>query len=89
MPRIPRIVIVDVAHYVTQRGNGRQFILATDAERMVYLDFPQHSLQRQRDGGSGQLPDVKPVHLVVVPGRDSPSLRVLTRRGTSRALRAL
>jgi hypothetical protein len=26
-------------HHVTQRGNARQFILATDAERLVYLDL--------------------------------------------------
>ena len=39
MARFARVVIVDVAHHVTQRGNGRQFILATDAERMVYLDL--------------------------------------------------
>ena len=35
--RLPRVVVVDVAHHVTQRGNGGQFILATDCERMVYL----------------------------------------------------
>jgi putative transposase len=34
MPRVARVVIADVAHHVTQRGNGRQFILATDAERL-------------------------------------------------------
>jgi putative transposase len=39
MARLARVVIVDVAHHVRQRGNGRQFILATDAERMVYLDL--------------------------------------------------
>ena len=33
MARVARIVVADVAHHVTQRGNGRQFILATDAER--------------------------------------------------------
>ena len=34
MPRVARVVIADVAHHVTQRGNGRQFILASDAERL-------------------------------------------------------
>ena len=34
--RLPRVVVVDVAHPVTARGNGRQFILATDSERRVY-----------------------------------------------------
>jgi len=27
MARLPRVVIVDVAHHVTQRGNGRQIFL--------------------------------------------------------------
>ena len=35
--RLPRVVVLDVAHHVTQRGNGRQCILATGSERMVYL----------------------------------------------------
>jgi hypothetical protein len=29
-------------HHVTQRGNARQFILTTDAERLVYLDLLRH-----------------------------------------------
>jgi sulfite reductase beta subunit-like hemoprotein len=33
---VARVVIADVAHHVTQRGNGRQFILATDAERWLH-----------------------------------------------------
>jgi putative transposase len=37
MARLPRVVVADVAHHVTQRGNARQFLLATDSERMVYL----------------------------------------------------
>jgi hypothetical protein len=39
MARWPRVVAVGVAQHVTQRGNGRQFILAGDAERMGYLDL--------------------------------------------------
>jgi hypothetical protein len=39
MARIARVVITDLAHPVTQRGDGRQFILADDAGRMVYLDL--------------------------------------------------
>jgi hypothetical protein len=37
--RLARVVAVDVAHHVTQRGNARQLILASDAERMVYVDL--------------------------------------------------
>jgi len=40
MPRVAQVVIADVARHVTQRGNGRQFILASNAERLVYLGKP-------------------------------------------------
>ena len=39
MARLAYLSIVNVPHHVTQRGNGRQFILAADAERGVYLDL--------------------------------------------------
>jgi hypothetical protein len=38
MSRLARVVGVGVAHHVTQRGNGRQFLLVTDAERAVRWD---------------------------------------------------
>ena len=37
MARFPRVVVVDVPHHVTQRGNDRQVILATDADRLTYM----------------------------------------------------
>jgi putative transposase len=37
--RLPRVVIVDVPHHITQRGNARQVILASDAERVTYLEL--------------------------------------------------
>lgn len=43
MARVARVAIADVAHHVTQRGNARQFVLATDSERMVYLDLLRHA----------------------------------------------
>jgi hypothetical protein len=33
MARLARLSIVNVPHHVTQRGNARQCILASDAER--------------------------------------------------------
>jgi hypothetical protein len=37
MGRFNRVVAVDIPHHVTQRGNGRRFILDCDADRAVYL----------------------------------------------------
>jgi len=39
MGRVARVVIADIAHHVTQRGNGRQFILASEGERGVYPEL--------------------------------------------------
>jgi putative transposase len=37
MARFARVVVADVPHHVTQRGNARQVIFASDADRMTYL----------------------------------------------------
>ena len=44
--RFARVVALDVAHHITQRGNARRFILETDTERGVYLDLLQEGIQR-------------------------------------------
>ena len=43
VPRLspPDLGIVDVPHHVTQRGNARQVILASDADRVTYLELLQ------------------------------------------------
>jgi putative transposase len=69
MPRVTRVVIVDVAHHVTQRGNGRQFILATDAERLVYLDLLRQAVRLHELPLAGYCLMSNHVHLVVVPRR--------------------
>jgi putative transposase len=39
MARLPRVVVVDVPHHVTQRGNARQVILSNHADRVTYLEL--------------------------------------------------
>ncbi|MDR3675716.1 MAG: transposase [Acidobacteriota bacterium] len=69
MPRVARVVIADVAHHVTQRGNGRQFILANDTERLVYLDLLHQALREQPLSVLGYCLMSNHVHLVAVPGQ--------------------
>src|SRR5579872_3012428 len=69
MARVARVVIADVAHHVTQRGNGRQFILASDVERMVYLDLLHQALHEQPLAVLGYCLMSNHVHLVVIPRR--------------------
>ena len=69
MPRLARVVIADVAHHVTQRGNGRQFLLASDAERMVYLDLLRQAVRVHELSIVGYCLMSSHVHLVVIPRR--------------------
>jgi putative transposase len=43
--RLARVIAVGVAHHVTQRGNGRRFLLDSDADRRIYLDLLQQNLR--------------------------------------------
>lgn len=73
MPRLARIAVVNVAHHVTQRGNGRQFILANDDERKVYLSLLRKYVELCELSLLGYCLMSNHVHLVVVP-RKSDSL---------------
>jgi putative transposase len=61
------VVAVDVAHHVTQRGNARQYILTSDAERTVYLDLLRQSVQLHSLSVIGYCLMSNHVHLVVIP----------------------
>ena len=39
MPRVARIVVPGVPHHVTQRGNNRQQVFFSEADRELYLEF--------------------------------------------------
>ena len=67
MARLPRVVIAELAHHVTQRGNGRQFLLATDSERMVYLDLLRQAVHLHAVSVVGYGLMSNHVHLVVIP----------------------
>jgi len=67
MARLARVVAVDIAHHVTQRGNARQFILASDTERMVYLDLLRQAVQLHPFTLVGYCLMSNHVHLVVIP----------------------
>jgi len=69
MARIARVVAVDVAHHVTQRGNARQGILAEDAERQVYRDLLRRAVAQHGLSVLGYCLMSNHVHLVVIPRR--------------------
>ena len=67
MARLPRVVIVDVAHHVTQRGNARQVILADDPDRITYLELLRQSSELYGLSLLGYCLMSNHVHLMVVP----------------------
>ena len=67
MARLARIVAVNVAHHVTQRGNARQSILAADSERLVYLQLLRQYVELHGLSLLGYCLMSNHVHLVVVP----------------------
>jgi len=69
MPRLARVVIADVAHHLTQRGNGRQIILGSDSDRRVFLDLLRQAVEGRELSLVGYCLMSNHVHLVVVPHR--------------------
>jgi putative transposase len=67
MARLPRVVIVDVPHHVTQRGNARQVILAGDADRATYLELLRDYSQLYALSVLGYCLMSNHVHLIAVP----------------------
>jgi putative transposase len=67
MARLPRVVIADVPHHVTQRGNARQVILASDAERLTYLELLREYSQLYALSLLGYCLMSNHVHLIAIP----------------------
>jgi putative transposase len=67
MARFVRVVVVDVAHHVTQRGNARQVILSSDGDRAAYLDLLRHHSELYGLALLGYCLMSNHVHLMVVP----------------------
>jgi putative transposase len=67
MARLVRITAVNVSRHVTQRGNARQFLLASESERAVYLDLLHRYAKLYGLSILGYCLMSNHVHLIVVP----------------------
>jgi putative transposase len=67
MARFARVVVVDVPHHVTQRGNAQQVILSDDADRVAYLELLRHYSELHRLSLLGYCLMSNHVHLIVIP----------------------
>jgi putative transposase len=70
MARFPRVVVVDVPHHVTQRGNARQAILTEDADRVAYLELLGQYCELYRLSLLGYCLMSNHVHLIAIPRSD-------------------
>ena len=67
MARLPRVVIADVAHHVTQRGNARQVIFGGHPDRLAYLELLRQHCALYRLPLLGYCLMSNHVHLIVIP----------------------
>jgi putative transposase len=67
MARLRRVVVVDVPHHVTQRGNARQVILASDTDRITYLELLREYSHLYGLSLLGYCLMSNHVHLIAVP----------------------
>lgn len=67
MARLARIVIPGAPHHVTQRGNRRQPIFFSDADRILYLDLLREGLAAARVECLAWCLMDNHVHLILVP----------------------
>ena len=68
---------VDVGHHVTQRDNGRHYILSSDAESTIYLDLLCPALQHHPLSLIGYCLMSNHVHLVVIPRKEEALAKAL------------
>jgi putative transposase len=67
MARLARVIALDTPHHVTQRGNARQSIFQSDADRTVYLELLSHYCRLHRLLLAGYCLMSNHVHLVAIP----------------------
>ena len=77
MPRIARVVAVDTAHHITQRGNARRTVFETDSDRLAYLSLVQQYARLHRLSILGYCLMPNHVHLIAVPEREDSMARAL------------
>ena len=67
MARLARVVIPDVAHHVTQRGNRRQPVFFSDDDRRAYLALVAHAARAEDTRCLAWCLMDNHVHLILVP----------------------
>jgi putative transposase len=77
MPRQSRVVGVGVPHHITQRGNNRQTIFRSDADRILYLATLRLKAREHGMSILGNCLLSNHVHLVSIPRHENSLSRAL------------
>ncbi len=79
MSRIARIVVPDIPHHITQRGNGRRDVFFHDQDRLLYLELLGRYAKEYRLGIWAYCLMSNHIHLVATPQRPDSMARTLAR----------
>ena len=79
MPRTARIVIPDVPHHVTQRGNNRQDVFFVDDDRLAYLALLAEETAAADVTITGFCLMTNHIHLIATPTRANALARAIGR----------
>jgi len=71
MPRLARVMVQDVAHHITQRGDVRRDVFDSDSDRLVYLDLVRQYALLYHCSLVGYCLMSNHVHLIAVPHREN------------------
>jgi putative transposase len=70
MARLPRLVVPDIAHHITQRGNRRLPIFFSDDDRRAYVALIAEACRAQDTRCLAWCLMDNHVHLILVPARE-------------------
>ncbi len=72
MPRMARVVVLDIPHHIVQRGNNRQQVFFVDSDRQTYLTIIKKEAPKYGLKIIGWCLMLNHVHLIALPsGKDS------------------
>ena len=70
MPRQPRLTLAGQVHHVIQRGNNRQAIFFSDADRQLFLAELGEALAKYGCALHAYVLMTNHIHLLITPNRD-------------------
>ncbi|MBN2375235.1 MAG: transposase [Sedimentisphaerales bacterium] len=79
MPRIERIVIPQMPHHITQRGNNRQDVFFVDDDRRVYLEILREQTEKHSLDIQGFCLMTNHIHLIATPAAEDSLARAVGR----------